>query len=177
MTLRSYAEKRLQLCLLDARADDAKHTYGNRAAPSEILLAGHVVEVEKAAVLCANHALCPQNHAVLALVAQLLKACLQLFLTELLCRFHAPAGEDLVGVVMVMPVASAIAFLIVFVMMLVVVMLMIVIVAAAIALLVVIVVMLVVVMLVIVIVAAAVALLIVLVMMLVVVMLVITTQC
>ena len=62
-------------------------------------------------ILCRDNALGPENRAQLS-VLQFLQGLLNASLSELLRCLHAPAGKDLIGVVMVMLLAVAAALVV-----------------------------------------------------------------
>ena len=76
----------------------------------------YIVKVNPLAICSGNNALCTQNHTILFCIFELFQCCLNFFCGIRLCRFHAPAGEYFICmvvmvmfviVVMVMTTASA----------------------------------------------------------------------
>ena len=114
------SEERSDGAFVQLRADYAHTARDHGAALADIALAGHVVEVNPAVrIVGCNVALGTQNHAVLRGVFQLLQDALDLLGCELLVRLHAPADEDLVGVVPVVMVMVVMLVLVVLVVMMV----------------------------------------------------------
>ena len=119
------AEEMVQLMLAELGADDAQAAGIVSGAAAHLMFFGHIVKMEPLAALGRNNALGAQDHTVLAAV-QGSQDPLDFALSEHLDRLHAPAGEHLVGVVMVMIVvmAAAGAVLVMFVMVMVLVLMM-----------------------------------------------------
>ena len=97
--------------------DHAEAAGHGSLAAAKVDLTGDVVKVEPLAVGCVHDALGTQHGAEAGLIVELAEGIAQLFLGELLRGLHAPALEDLVGMVMVMMVM--LVFVIVIVMMMV----------------------------------------------------------
>ncbi len=91
--------------LFELRADDAQAARVVGMTRADLVLFGHVVEFEPA-VLAVHDALGAQDVAVVAAV-KLVEHLFERFFAELLRRFLAPGGEDVVGVVMMVMVAFA----------------------------------------------------------------------
>ena len=110
-----------QLCnglLVQLGADDHQFAAHVGAAGTHFPLAGHIVELQPAVGTAVHDALAAQDHAVSAGV-QLGEGVLHFGLGELAGRLDAPAGEHLVGVVVMMMVMAAAAVAVMVVMMLV----------------------------------------------------------
>ena len=104
--------------LVDLAADHAQAAGVVRRAVAHVGFAGHIVEVQPAAVVGGQYALGPQDVAVLEAVAlvQRLQGLADLGLVEVLGRLDADVVEHLVGVmvaVVVVPAAAAAAVVVV----------------------------------------------------------------
>ena len=91
---------------VELRADDAQAAGVIGMARADLMLLGHVVELDPRAVRAADDALGPEDLTVLAGVQRRQDA-LDVRLREGLGRLAAPGGEHLVGVVVMMVVAGA----------------------------------------------------------------------
>ena len=100
------AEEVVQLMLAELGADDAQSAGVVGGAIAHLVLLGHIVKVQPLAALGADDALGAQDGTVFTAVQRRQDA-LDLALGEHLHRLRAPAGEHLVGVVMVMVMVVA----------------------------------------------------------------------
>ena len=87
--------------LIQLGADDHQLAAHIGTALTDFPLAGNVIELQPAVGTAVHDALGAEDHAVIAGV-QLGEGVLNVSLGELLGRLDAPAGKDLVGVMMVM---------------------------------------------------------------------------
>ena len=95
-------EQLLQGSFVELRADHAEAAGHSGLTAAQVDLAGDIVEIQPLTVGGIDNALCAQDSAEAGLVLELFENAAQLVLRELLGRFHAPALEDLVGVVVMM---------------------------------------------------------------------------
>ena len=108
-------KQRGDLVLLQVRADDAQLAGDIGAAGADLMLAGNHVEFIPG-VAAIDDALGAQDHAVSAAV-QLFQGAVQILAAVLVGGLFAPAGEDLVGVVVMMMVMMAAAAMLAMLMM------------------------------------------------------------
>ena len=87
--------------LVQLGADDHQLSAHVCAAAAHFPLAGHIVELQPAVCAAVHDALAAQDHAVIAGI-QLGEGVLHFSLGELAGRLDAPAGEHLVGIVVMM---------------------------------------------------------------------------
>src|SRR5699024_7846151 len=92
-------------CFVQFGADDAQLAGDVGGAGADLMLAGHHVKLQPA-FAAVHNALGAQDHAVIAAV-QLGEGFFQRFTAELVGRLTAPAGEHLVGVVVVVVMPAA----------------------------------------------------------------------
>ena len=108
----SHAEAGADGVLVQLGTDDAQAAGHLGSAIADVDFAGGVVKVDPTAVRGGDDALRAQDHAESGLVAQLGQDAAQLFFGEGLGRFGAPAGEDIVGMMMVMVVVMSFALMV-----------------------------------------------------------------
>ena len=101
-----HSKQLCNFCFRQLSADDAQLADHSGRAHAHIVLLGHIVEVDPAAILAGNDALGPQHHAKAAGV-QAVQCRFNLANRELLGGLRAPGSEHLIGVVIVVIVAAA----------------------------------------------------------------------
>ena len=119
--------------LIQLGADDHQLAAHIGTALTDFPLAGNVIELQPAVGTAVHDALGAEDHAVIAGV-QLGEGVLNVSLGELLGRLDAPAGKDLVGVVVmvvVMMAAVAVVMMVLMLVMVIVVFVVVVVMAAA----------------------------------------------
>ena len=95
----------VQLMLAELGADDAQAAGIVGGAAAHLMFFGHIVKMEPLAALGRNNALGTQDRAVFAAI-QRRKDRRNFFCCKAARCFHAPAGKDLVGVVVVVVVVE-----------------------------------------------------------------------
>ena len=98
----SDAKEALDCVDIQLGADNAQAACDSGTAGADVDLFGHMVEVDPAAVMGWDHALCTQDHTVGVAVVKRCQNAADLFFRELLGCFKAPALEDLVCVMAMM---------------------------------------------------------------------------